>query len=196
MKDSCGAVVAYSTLFFVLDLVHVVVEAVDGIIDNLLIFRSGEVLVVVASDEDALEFCTVEHDIAVIFATALEGRVAVGNGLARGAAEAFGDGANVVGRPIVVVESQGLVGKRFCTVIILLAQCLQGTDGIIQRILGCDFHCLVDVALEEVGACAEVQEGHAAVDVSGHDAGTLVDKISELLTDDGSVLNVLLYVIQ
>lgn len=56
------------------DLVHVAVEPVDGIIDDLLIFRSGEVLVVVASDEDALEFGTVEHDVAVIFATALDGR--------------------------------------------------------------------------------------------------------------------------
>ena len=55
MTDSFGAGVAYSTLIFVLDLVHVAVEAVDGIIDNLLIFRGGEVLVVVASDEDALD---------------------------------------------------------------------------------------------------------------------------------------------
>lgn len=192
MTDSFGAVVAYLTFVFMFDLVHVAVEAVDGIIDDLLIFRCGKVLVVVASDEDALEFGTVEHDVAMIFATALEGRVSVGNGLARGAAETFGDGANVVGRPIVLVESQGLVGKRFCTVIILLAQCLQGTDGIIQRILGCDFHCLVDVALEEVGACAEVQEGHAAVDISGHDACALVDKVSKLLTDDSGVLDVLL----
>lgn len=192
MKDSCGAVVAYLTFVFMFDLVHVAVEAVDGIIDNLLIFRSGKVLVVVAPDEDALEFGTVEHDIAVIFATAFDGHIAVGNGLARGAAEAFGDGANVVGRPIALVESQGLIGKSLSAVIILLAQCLQGTDGIVQRIPGCDFHCLVDVALEEVGACAEVQEGHAAVDISGHDACALVDKISELLADDRGVLDVLL----
>lgn len=138
------------------DLVHVVVEPVDGIIDDLLIFRSGEVLVVVASDEDALEFGTVEHDVAVIFATALDGHVAVGNGLARGAAEALGDGANVVRRPVALVESQGLVSKSLCTVIILLAQCLQSTDGVVQWVLWCDFHCFVDVALEKVGACAEV----------------------------------------
>ena len=90
------------------------------------------------------------------FATALEGRVAIGNGLARGAAEALGDCANVVGRPIALVEAQGLVSKGLGTVIIFLPQCLQSTDGIVQRVLWCDFHCLVDVALEEVGACAEV----------------------------------------
>lgn len=121
MTDSFGVVVAYLTFVFMFDLVHVAVEAVDGLIDDFLIFRGGEVLVVVASDEDALEFGTVEHDVAMIFATALEGRVAVGNGLARRAAEAFGDGANIVGRPIALVEAQGLVSKGLCAVIILSA---------------------------------------------------------------------------
>ena len=78
-----------------------------------------EVDVIVTSGKDAFEAGTVGEDIAVISAAALDGRVTVGHGLARGIAEALGNRAHIVGRSMTAVKPQGLIGHGFCTIMVV-----------------------------------------------------------------------------
>lgn len=172
-------------------LLHVVVEALDGILNDFLEIVIVEFDEIVAAGEDALELGPIIHDIAAVLAAALERCVAVGNGLARGTTEAFGDGPHVIGRPVTAVQAQGLVGQGLGAVIVPCGKRLQGLDGVVKGVIGRNLHGFVQVALELRGAVVQVEQRHASVDIGRDNAVALIGKIGEFLVNHGGILWIL-----